>query len=526
METTYNYDEVTSKKSVEQDLLAIPNTDLWLSNIQHAFQGICSAPIPVFSGSLKGDSALNVGAAPLKWDDGALHEVYVPMGLATEIRNTVRFADGRLPHEEEVEACMVIVHMILARDGSNLDGEYKDFGKTIPAKIFNRLLGKLSRRTTGAQLATAKQLIDALELAGIIKVDRSYCPGEYSYSYSITEDLQKRARVHVPLKEADGYRMWSRQQMFNELSSALLWSYPHYTLPDLAQVKAIAVQLDANKVMRKGKRCIYALTNKSKRAMEYWVARRANDRHSVRILDEDIEQYQRLLKSGLPVPHDSALCPRVTDGFNRMASWIRELILIDGEVTCELDFNGLHPHMLYGLFKEELPMNEREYFENVLNATGDIHSGVAAELIRLGIAKDLRKKGKITSMDVADVRGYVKKEHLAYFNRRSASMNNKEIHQVYKLMPEFMALVRKTKLGRDGHKGTSKLLFALEVGLMTAIIRKFYAAGIHFIYVYDALVVPQSKVGEAAGIMNAVATELGLLTRVKQSQSLPSAFAA
>lgn len=299
----------------------------------------------------------------------------------------------------------------------------------------------------------------------------------------------------------DGYALWDKYgKDGGELVSFLLWAYEGVELPSIEHVDVLAKEIGSQNVKHNGKILKYLLISEESEDMAS---------ENIRVMNNEVMGYRNLLKRGLFYPRRSYKCPRVTDSFNQMPFWIRKEIKINGEKIVELDFSALHPNLCYLAFNNNIPSVERAFFKNHL--AGDVHGNIVNELNEMGLFQDV---------DAASMRSQIKKEHLSYFNDWKGRQNGYKVDRVYSTkMPRFLELIRETK--RKTYKNTSSMLFQLEVDLMTEICRRFYLNGIRALYVYDALYVPASKSAEAKKIMNTVAADFGLLTRVDAPKFAP-----
>jgi len=67
----------------------------------------------------------------------------------------------------------------------------------------------------------------------------------------------------------------------------------------------------------------------------------------------------------------------------------------------------------------------------------------------------------------------------------------------------------------QGHKITSQKMFAVEVDIMSAVIRDLNAKGVYVLYVYDALMCEEKDAKLVAETMNRIILEHGVKTSVK-----------
>ncbi|WP_281228733.1 hypothetical protein [Flavobacterium aquiphilum] len=66
-----------------------------------------------------------------------------------------------------------------------------------------------------------------------------------------------------------------------------------------------------------------------------------------------------------------------------------------------------------------------------------------------------------------------------------------------------------------GHKVTSQKMFAVEVDIMSAVIKDLNAKGVYVLYVYDALLCEEKDCDLVAKTMNKIVLEHGVKTTTK-----------
>lgn len=82
--------------------------------------------------------------------------------------------------------------------------------------------------------------------------------------------------------------------------------------------------------------------------------------------------------------------------------------------------------------------------------------------------------------------------------------------------PDMLARIYKDK-SEHGHKITSQKMFAVEVAIMSDVIRELNVKGVHVLYVYDALVCEEKDSELVAETMNRIILEHGIKTTAKLS---------
>ena len=202
-------------------------------------------------------------------------------------------------------------------------------------------------------------------------------------------------------------------------------------------------------------------------------------------MQDNISLFGYLTADGLMIPHPSgpAAGGRVVDSLTLMPSWIRNLILIDGQPIVEVDYSCMHPNIAMTLFG-----GTRQFIN---------HQDVANSL---GIPIEI-----------------VKRHHLSFFNKRYQDMLRSPLWNYYATNEATMLseVVRQKALSPFGHKDTSRKLFGKEVEIMTDVMGEFYLKGIPSGYVYDAIVCKEDDRPEVTKTMNTVALDHGVYTSAK-----------
>lgn len=432
--------------------------------------------------------------------DGRIRFAYIPDGTESILNEYGRYQDGTVFTEQEIDAAMALIHVIGVRNCDENVEYHDDDWKSLHSSVIQ----SLTRKVLDKQKRSSKEFLEALVSAGLIDVDWTYqfTPRQHdgkTRAYRLAEKMRERRKHVYGLSEP---LRWQNLHVrpANELESAITESHAYLTLPCVAEINAKAIELNGTR--HKGKTLVLCKNNARKRSRK-----ELDDNGKVRVLEGDIERYKRIISQGIKIPCAPGDFPRVIDTFGQMPYWICNMVKIDGEQSVELDFTSLHPQLLYGILKPMLPQNEQYTFEKVLSADGDVHLGVARML------KSMYKAYSDRTED--DIRSEVKIEHLSFFNRRWDDLIRHKPYRVYQRLETFMRLNKAIKECTGGYRNTSRILFSLEVSLMTSIVRELHSRGIHFIYKYDALLVPASKKDVVAELMNSVASRCGLLAKVK-----------
>jgi hypothetical protein len=218
-------------------------------------------------------------------------------------------------------------------------------------------------------------------------------------------------------------------------------------------------------------------------------------------IEEQINIFKTLTSNGYITPsYSEAAGGRVADSFTLMPSWIRKLCTINGNPLIENDFTSLHPVIIAYHYMNRVSDAEANKMKSVLKEyNGDLHAFIAA---RMGIP-----------------RNKVKKSHLSIFNKRIEAMEKDSVWQCWATeFPEYAKVIIEDKqdytmgMNMDGviasgfepHKNTSRMLFRLEVDLMTEITKELTESNIPGIYVYDAIYTTI----DISNLMKKIATKL------------------
>jgi hypothetical protein len=334
-----------------------------------------------------------------------------------------------------------------------------------------------------------KRVIDALTYSTdstfpVIEVKKNeyggdtYLSNEYSKSYRLNELFAIDKIDYYILKNND-FKQKIRKNQLEKLSKAinnkignnLLNVYKSIELPTLDEIKK-----EGDKLINKG-----YVTKKGKRLAKINKRKKENikDYKNLSFVEDNISRFKYLTQNGLITPSISSKAGgRVTDSFNLMPSYIRNLVKIDGERIIELDFKALHPNLAIKIYGGKSKYTTHQNIANFLN-------------------EDIKK---------------VKIEHLSFFNKHPNDMKKSVLHQYYmENESEMLENILNDKL-TNRYKITSMRLFDLEVQIMTQIISELNKKGIYVLYVYDALLCKESQTDVVLETMNRVILDNGVYT--------------
>ncbi len=221
---------------------------------------------------------------------------------------------------------------------------------------------------------------------------------------------------------------------------------------------------------------------RNKHKNDYW-----KDSDNRSFIEDNIELFGFLTNRGFMIPSvgDERSGGRVVDSFTLMPSWIRGEITIDGKKLVECDYRALHPNIAMKLY---------DGTQSFLT-----HESVAE---KAGI--DVKK---------------VKVSHLSFFNMEWEDMMKSPLFGYYsKHEADMLSRIYHDKK-EHGYKVTSQKMFAVEVAIMTDVIKHLNSLGIYVLYVYDALLCEEKDKAVVVETMNRIVLEHGVKTTVKDDSS-------
>jgi hypothetical protein len=373
-----------------------------------------------------------------------------------------------------VEKCLVFLY--------NLASTYYTNDKWKPLNAM--LLHQQTKNANNTFIYT--KIIDVLTTGtatgAFIEVDGSYQVGSQSKKFRLTDTYLKAGLIEYIIKDTGiirtrnkmYYQQWC-EAMSNPICSNLIMMYPKIDLPTSSELLAIGKKLvKEGHTTKKGK----ILTVRNKHKDHYWL-----DVKNRSFVEDNIELFEFLTGRGFMIPSagDFRSGGRVVDSFTLMPAWIREQITIEGKNLAECDYSALHPNIAVKLYDGKTSCLTHE---NVAEQAGI----------------DLKK---------------VKKLHLSFFNMKWDDMRKSPLFAYYsKNEPDMLARIYHDK-NEHGHKITSQKMFAVEVGIMSDVIRDLNAKGVYVLYVYDALLCEENHSKLVTDTMNRIILEQGVKTRVK-----------
>lgn len=392
---------------------------------------------------------------------------YVSKAMLKEIDSNVDTA---------VEKCLVFL--------SNLASTYYTNEKW--KRLNSTILHEQFKNVDNTYIYT--KIIDVLTAGtskgAFIEVDGSYQVGTQSKKFRLTETYLKAGLVEYIIKDAGIIRTRNKmyyqqlcEAMTHPICSNLIAMYPKIDLPTSKELLSIGKKLvKEGRTTKKGK----IITMRNKHTNDYWT-----DSKNRSFVEDNIKLFEFLTGRGFMIPSagDMRSGGRVVDSFTLMPAWIREQITVDGKKLTECDYTALHPNIAIKLYEGSLT-----YLTHLLVA-------------------------EKTGIDLKNV----KIEHLSFFNMTWDDMRMSPLFRYYsKNEPDMLARIYRDK-AEHGHKITSQKMFAVEVDIMSDIIRDLNAKGICVLYVYDALVCEKKDSELVAETMNRIILEHGIKTNVKNT---------
>lgn len=377
-----------------------------------------------------------------------------------------------------VEKCLVFL--------SNLASTYYTDSKWKPLNAM--LLHQQTKNADNTYIYT--KIIDVLTIGtskgAFIEVDNSYKVGLESKKFRLTDTYLKAGLIEYIIKDSGIIHTRNKiyyQQlchaMTNPICANLIAMYPKIDLPTSEELLAIGRKLVKDgHTTKKGK----ILTMRNKHLNEYW-----KDADNRSFVEDNIKLCEFLTGRGFMIPSagDVSNGGRVVDSFTLMPAWIREQITVDGKKLIECDYIALHP-----------------------NIAIKIYDGSASYLTHESVAESI-------IIDLTTV----KIKHLSFFNMKWNDMRRSPIFGYYSANEtDMLARIYRDK-NEHGHKITSQKMFAVEVDIMSAVIKDLNAKDVYVLYVYDALMCEEKDRELVAETMNRIILEHGVKTRVKVNSS-------
>ncbi|CAM3755765.1 hypothetical protein FSS13T_02970 [Flavobacterium saliperosum S13] len=312
--------------------------------------------------------------------------------------------------------------------------------------------------------------------------EETYIVGEKSKQYRLTETYLKAKLKEYLIQDEEiirrrnkSYLKQLKEANKNPICANLFDVYPDIDLPTSKELLAIGKQLvKKGYTTKKGKR----LTMRNKHDNSYW-----KDYQNRSFVEDNIELFEFLTKRGYMIPTigDERSGGRIVDSFTLMPAWIRNEITISGKKLSECDYCTLHPNIAMTLYGGRQKFLTHEYV------------------------------AEMSHMDVKDV----KLAHLSFFNMKLEHMKNTRLYNHYNTLGAEMLYGMYHDKKEHGYKITSKRMFAVEVAIMTDVIKHLNSIGIFVLYVYDALLCEEKDKPVVIETMNRIILEHGVKTTVK-----------
>ena len=400
---------------------------------------------------------------------------YVSRKLLKEIHKDVDVA---------IELCLLFCTQLNSTYFDIKNGSRPDGWKSLRAEYLRDFLS--------LNPLTYKKVITALEeplkKGAILECDHVRIIGEKNHFYRLTPPYLGKGIVSYDLKTKEAknllnkhyYRVLSEAKK-NPIRENLIRFYQDITLPSIDQINKEADRLIASGyVTKKGKK----LRKLNGHARTYY-----KNHKELSFVEDAIEIFEYLTDNVLLIPTGGGVKSggRVVDYFTLMPSWIRNLVLINGQANVECDYSCLHPNIAITLY-----------------------DGSASYLTHGDIGSEL-------NIDVKTV----KKEHLSFFNKEVWQMKQSPLYQYYQQNePRMLQNVISEKYNSPHkYKITSRRLFTKEVEVMTTVIQQLNKEGIYVGYVYDALFFHPDYAKRVKEVMDTTIEQFGIRTIAKLSNN-------
>lgn len=430
----------------------------------------------------------NVGALPSELSSlfmDRAFSVYVPKKLDAAMKY-IGVKRLRAIHKD-VNVARELIAIVV----SNLADTYQRRSSEGAWKVLNSVI--LQRQVSASKDNIYRKILDVLLVGttlkgGIIEVAKGYAPGIHSKRYRLTDNYLGHGVVLKVLRtdyarsiRKKAFKRMLEESMEDVICRNCIRAYDMMEFPSKAEMIAEGKKMvHEKKSNRKGLR--YTMRNKN--ALTHWKTPETR-----RIIEEDIELFERLTAHGLLIPtvsHERA-GHRVVDSITLMPSWIRRMIKLRGKLMVECDYAALHPNIASTIF-------------------GGSRRAITHE--KVAVATGLTKDD-------------VKIEHLSFFNKPLVQMKASKLFTYYsEEEPEMMKgiLASRDSSGmpyKEKHKATSQALFTVEVQMMTEVVARLNAQGIYVLYIYDAVATIAKHHSTVMQTMNDVAEMFSVNTVAK-----------
>jgi hypothetical protein len=410
-----------------------------------------------------------------------VNSIWIPRKMETNLRKYVsktllKAIDPDI--DVAVEKCLLVV--------SNLASTHytDDRWKHLNSEILHQQTKNKDNTFVYPRIIEA--LLTGTATGAMIEVDGRYAKGGYSRKYRMPDSYFKPGLTDYIIK--DNGIIQNRNKIYyrllneaheNIICNNLVKLYPRVELPESKELLKIGRKLVGNKyTTKKGK----ILTMRNRHDNSYWA-----DADNRSFVENNIKMFGYLTSRGFMIPAagDHKSGGRVVDSFTLMPAWIREQITIDGKKLVECDYTALHPNIAMKLY-----------------------GGTQSFLTH----QDVAEKANI------DVKK-VKISHLSFFNMEWEDMIHSPLFNYYHIHEADMLSRIYHDKKEHGHKITSMKMFAVEVAIMTDVIKYLNSVGIYVLYVYDALLCEEKDQAVVMETMNRIILEHGVKTNVKNTSA-------
>lgn len=408
-------------------------------------------------------------------------QCYIPKKAKVVLQRHIPKTALRVIHIDTdiaIELCLLVLSTLTSTIHSDSN---KDGWKALSSELLHELT-----KNPGDNTYLYSKIIRILkagskEKGPIIEVRKNgmgaetYIAGKKSKQYRLTDTYKVGTEVYTLTTP---HLIRRRQNTYNK---SIIKAVNNPIALNCLRVMSMVNLPSEKEILRRGRELVKqghktnkgkVLTMRNKNSNSNWV-----DASKRSFVEDNIEQFKMLTDIGMYVPMigDYKSGGRVVDSFTLMPSWIRDMIVLEGESISECDYSALHPNLsnnLYGMNTETIT-----------------HEAAAKYL---GID---RREAKI--------------ENLSFFNKQEAQMKESPLWSFYEDKHPIMLerVIAEKRSSEFGYKITSMELFKAETRMMSEAIEELNEQGIYVIYVYDALYCQSSMKQEVKNVMDRVALD-------------------
>lgn len=305
--------------------------------------------------------------------------------------------------------------------------------------------------------------------ASLYKLNTKFQTKRIQYSFIHPEAIQGRIRRN----KLDMFQYLCNQP--SELRRFVKTVVSHMHFPTWERVLTKAEYIVRTKQNIRGKEYVFAHEYED----FYQTDGTKNEKYShLTDIQDSLDNYHRFLTEGAYF-YDKVKDTRMCHSLTSMASWIREMCLLDGEPMkeCEADYTSLHPRLIGKAVKADFLI-------------GDVHTNLSKKLgVERSVAKLLNLK--YWNSEIENGKTVSSKANRVHFK-----MLDKMIQGEYPELWEWMLHMKS-----ESHTNMSKWLLKHERRLLNKALEAYDFTNMG-IYLYDALYVPKDVRNAVMDMMN------------------------